>query len=602
MLRVITLLLVVTGLASAQRRLVTHVYDPAKTRSEIRVTALFSEVPPSGCMPVRVYIRNASPVPRTWTLRFVSSDSSWTGGNEMRSTFSAFCEAGQTSIYEFLPPLVTAFQAGFNPSTSLTVNVSAPALGPLNGSMSTTYDPAWPSVAMGSGLHTANSSKLDAQLRSPHGSGSGGKHMASASSNAVFGGGFEAAELSEDWRAYSGIDTILISEDDWSSANPGARNAILRWNRMGGKLLVYAVSRTTDLSSLGIVPGARGTREANRSWGRVEVLPMSADTALDPGATMTLVGKTLPKASGTHTLSALRDDFESNWPLQTAFGSKTTHFVFFILILVAFGILVGPVNLFVFAKAGQRHRLFVTTPIISVAASLFLVVLIVFQDGFGGRGQRLMLVEVRPDNGENTAYLCQEQIVRTGVLLSSGFATNEVAYVSPVLIADSSWARVTAGNSGGRGRYTTEILDRGLQMAGDWFQSRSEHGHYIQTTRPTRGRIELISSNPPEVTSTFEFPLGTLFFTSDDGEHWRADDVQQGRRTTLVSSPKPQFEAWLKSQKSAFSARNRKRLDMTAPRRGHFVASSTGVPAVETLDAIRWEPTRAVISGPIVNP
>ena len=84
--------------------------------------------------------------------------------------------------------------------------------------------------------------------------------------------------------------------------------------------------------------------------------------------------------------------------------------------LVLFGILVGPVNLFVLAKSGRRHRLFITTPLISLGASLLLILLIIFQDGFGGRGMRRVLMEVRPDAGQNAAFLHQEQIARTGIL------------------------------------------------------------------------------------------------------------------------------------------------------------------------------------------
>ncbi|NIP92090.1 MAG: hypothetical protein GWO24_00865, partial [Akkermansiaceae bacterium] len=85
-----------------------------------------------------------------------------------------------------------------------------------------------------------------------------------------------------------------------------------------------------------------------------------------------------------------------------------------------------------------RHRLFITTPLISLGASLLLVVLILFQDGFGGSGQRVTLMEIGP---ENTAYLSQEQIARTGVLLKTGFTTTEHGYFSPVMIKDSRWAR-----------------------------------------------------------------------------------------------------------------------------------------------------------------
>ncbi|NNC87820.1 MAG: hypothetical protein HKN82_05080 [Akkermansiaceae bacterium] len=610
MLRAILLLLLLAaGGALGQHRLVSHVYDPVKTRSEVRVTALFSEVPTSGYMPVRIYIKNATKIPRTWTFRFNSLDSGWRDeGNEMRSSFSAFCDAGEITSYEFLVPLVTAFQ-DYNSATELTLGVSAAGLMPLDASMITNYDTRWPAVAISADLHTVNGSKLEAEARkhlTPGGSGGHGHgpaHMHHGMAPQIsFGGSFDPGQLSEDWRAYSGLDVLVMTEEDWKDIRPGARNAILRWNRIGGSLVIYTTSGATDLKTLGILDDGRGERVDERSWGRAQILEAGAGRVIDASQAVETVSTEIPTAVGKSTLSTLRSDFVGRWPLQAAFGSKKAHVVFFILVLIAFGVLVGPVNLFVFAKAGQRHRLFITTPLISLGASLLLVVLIIFQDGFGGRGQRVVLMEVRPDNGENAAYIAQEQFARTGVLLSSNFTTSEPAYLSPVLIDDSRWARVTPGNNGGKSRYTTDVIEQGLKVAGDWFQSRSEHGHFLQTVRPTRGRIEMASLDPPVVVSTFAFPLGTLYYTSVDGDHWVAENVQRGRRTTLKPTPEPAFIAWVNAQKSMFSVRNQKRLGLAAERSGHFLASSSEVPAIETLGSIRWLETSAVVTGPVVAP
>src|SRR5690606_21574539 len=92
--------------------------------------------------------------------------------------------------------------------------------------------------------------------------------------------------------------------------------------------------------------------------------------------------------------ASIASDFSTSWPLQQSYGSQEFRYGLFIGVLVLFAIIVGPVNLFVFAKVGKRHRLFITTPIISLATSLLLVGLIILQDGFGGSGFRRVLMEV----------------------------------------------------------------------------------------------------------------------------------------------------------------------------------------------------------------
>lgn len=583
--------------ASAQNELINRTYDP-KTNTKIVITALHGSLPATGYMPVRVTLHNGTPIKRRWTFRFTSSDLGYVNdGNEVRSNFSAECDAEQSLSFDFLVPLVTAFQMGYPTSTNLDVTVSSPTLPTVSRSMETLCDPSWPSVILSDTLFTINGSSLAKATEKLLSAGSHG-----GSTSIPFGGQFNPKRMSNDWRAYTGYDACLLTDNDWRDLGPGARSALLQWNRMGGSLVIYTTSPGTDCNSLGIRGTPAGTRETTRSWGAVRILNIASNHALASDKTVKFVAKDLHHATGRLRLDTLRSDFGASWPLQNAFGTKTAHIVLFILVLIAFGILVGPVNLFVFAKSGQRHRLFVTTPIISVGASLLLIVLILFQDGFGGRGQRLLLLEVRPDDGENAAYLCQEQIARTGVLLGTSFKTSEPGFISPVLIDESRWARVTVRNEGGSGRYTVVVQEDGLDVAGDWFQSRSEHGHLVEAARPTRGRIQFVPGTPePVVTSTFEFPLDTLYFIDNNGQFWTATDVEQGRSTTLSSAPEPQFDAWFARQQGRFSNQNRKRLELTGSRRGHFVATSAAVPAVETLRAINWRKTDAVLTGPVLN-
>ena len=74
-----------------------------------------------------------------------------------------------------------------------------------------------------------------------------------------------------------------------------------------------------------------------------------------------------------------------------------------ILILIIFSIIVGPVNLFVFAKSGRRHRLFFTTPLISLIAALLVLTFILFEDGVGGQGRRMLVMDL--ESAANDALL-----------------------------------------------------------------------------------------------------------------------------------------------------------------------------------------------------
>jgi hypothetical protein len=377
-----------------------------------------------------------------------------------------------------------------------------------------------------------------------------------------------------------------MTDGDWTNIPPGGRNAILSWLRLGGQLVIYSTGSATA-ASLGI--------PAEASFGTVAIRSVSSDLKLDAPAVVKLVADNATKPQQV----SQRSDFQKSWPLQNLFGAQTFRYALFITVLIAFGILVGPVNLFVFAKSGQRHKLFITTPLISLGASLILIALIIVQDGFGGNGMRRVLMEVRPDAGANAAYLHQEQFCRTGVLTGSRFTIDTPSTFQPVAIAASRWARYTDG-SGAKGSFNLQPADGKLQASGDWFQSRSEHGHVLSAVVATRGRIEK-TDTPGTCLSTFEFPIDTLFYLDESKQWHRAEGITAGKRFTLTPVETSTVDPALATEINAFAARNQQFLKTAKNRPGHFIAITTQAPGIDTNPGIKWKETRTVITGPVVD-
>ncbi|NJM37753.1 MAG: hypothetical protein HC845_07790 [Akkermansiaceae bacterium] len=247
---------------------------------------------------------------------------------------------------------------------------------------------------------------------------------------------------------------------------------------------------------------------------------------------------------------SLRNGFDSGWPLQSQFGSQAFRYGLFIAVLVIFGILVGPINLFVFAKSNKRHKLFITTPLISLAASLLLIALIIIQDGFGGNGIRRVLMEVRPDGDLNAAYLHQEQFCRTGVLTKSDFTIDTPVAFTPVSIEESRWARFT-DRLGNKGSFDLQPDGGKFQASGDWFQSRSEHGHVLSAVVSTRGRIEKTTTANTMI-STFEYPIDTLYYVDEKKQWFRAENISTGKSFTLAAVDASMVAPVLEKEAKAF--------------------------------------------------
>lgn len=558
----------------AQERLIHQVYDTA-TDTNVEVLALFTRPAPSGYFPVRVKISNNLKNERGVTLDFQSTNSS-NGTLRCNSNFSFSAGPGKSITRDILVPI--APPSGTSYSNSNLNFLLSGSLGSASQNVYGNFGSEQPAVLLSESLFTPNASSLDAAARS---SSSG-----SYSSGTNFAAKFDPKQLPDEWLAFAGYDSLILTDADWTNIPPGGRNAVLSWLRMGGQLVVYTLGKSSA-AELGL--------PSDTGFGRLEIKPI-ATLLLDERATVALVS---PK-SNPPLQTSLTNDYSGGWPLQAHFGGKQFRYALFVIVLILFAILVGPVNLFVFAKSGQRHKLFITTPLISLGASLVLIILIIAQDGFGGNGMRRVLMEVRPDAGINAAYVHQEQFCRTGVLTGSSFTIPTPATMTPVPISASRWARFT-GSDRADANFHLQPEGGKIQASGDWFQSRSEQGEVLSAVISTRGRIER-TDTPGTFLSTFAFPIEKLYFRDAAGNWFRAERIESGKKFTPVAVEVAMAESELKLEAKAFAARNKRFLTDTMERPDHYIAVTTQAPGIDTLPGINWKETKTVITGPVVAP
>ncbi|MBC8128444.1 MAG: hypothetical protein H8M99_14985 [Gloeobacteraceae cyanobacterium ES-bin-144] len=573
-MRIILLLLALLVPVSAQETMIRQVFD-TKTDTHVEVLALFTQPSRGGFFPVRVKISNNLDIPRSAQLDFASS-ANYSNQLSTKSSFSFTAPAKKTVTQDIMVPIGVPASTYDNTNISTTLSGS---LGSANHSTRVETSADSPAVLLSEALFTPNASSLDAENKKKSGSSYG---------NANFAGKFDPKQLPSDWLAFSGYDSVLMSDNDWSNVPPGARNAIQSWMNLGGQLVIFS-SSNASIATLGI--------SKDPGFGSCLIKNIGSDHKLDPDETLNLVSKQNPVRKRVESIIT---DYDGTWPLQSHFGSQAFHYGIFIAVLILFAILVGPVNLFVLAKSDRRHRLFITTPIISLGASLLLIALIIFQDGFGGNGMRQILMEVRPDAGQNAAFLHQEQISRTGVLMSNSFNVDPACLLAPVPISKSRWARFTS-DSNTRGSFNLQPSNGKMAATGDWFQSRSEHGHAISAVVSTRGRIER-TADPLVCVSTFDFPIETLYFLNEKDQWHRAESITTGKPFNLTPIDATMAEPALAAQANAFATRNREIFARAKNRPNHFIALTDKAPGIDTLQGIKWRQTHTVITGPVTSP
>ncbi len=582
------LLLPALGLAAGKSSMNgTRVLDE-KNGVSIEVELVFNPPPPSGCAPVFITAKNPTPDDKTWKF----SSTSRAGGrnsHEASGSFVVQVPAKKNISQTLLVPLAADYETGGYSSHNVTLRFNAPG---YENQTFQSYDSrveGHAAIAMSQALAARNLSTLETSLGSTSPS-----HMSSG--KGVFASEFDPSHLPEDWLGYNGFDVVMISDTEWQGASPGARTALVQWARMGGRLSIYAKSPTTTFASLGLPGEKSGSKPFSK--GELEICTWNG-TDLPPTETIARY------ASVDGRLNHLREAFndDKKWPLVNVLASKSFAEWQVIVFLLIFGVLVGPVNLFLLAPAGKRHKLFFTTPLISIGASLILVGLILFQDGTGGKGGRFLAVNVEP--GDKTAYLEQDQFSRTGVLLSGGFETKEPVDISQVVMKDSEWTKL---KKGGDGSALTTGIDSNRAFSGNWFQSRAEQGQTLRGLTATRAAIVVKSPSAsptagPTVISQFEFPLTQLYHTDAKGTVWKSPDGQEiktGVPVALVPADQNALkDFWNKATAPASQGASKGRLERETARNSAFFASASTAPGflIPTLSSITWVKDTVVLYG-----
>jgi hypothetical protein len=456
-------------------------------------------------------------------------------------------------------PLPRAVAAAMNAAPTLGVDVSGPGLAQGHLNFPNLGSSPLPPMAIGSGLEATVRAKLvAASLRSL-------PNFASV----------DPATLPADWRVWSSFNSVLLKADDFAALDAGRRAALRGWVALGGVLyLTPAVSGESQLERIGA--------------GRIETFenPIGDVAPRDVVANLQLA--TL--SPGLPNRDVLR--FAPGSAMADMVKFEGADVVWLTIFLIVFAVVVGPVNVLFFAPAAKRHRLFWTTPVISVIGAMAVAGAIVFQDGFGGNGVRRALVVLLP--GENQAAVFQEQAAHTGFLSKRDFAldeailcaalpTDELAYVLP--------------------NPAMQFVRAAGQASGEWFRNRSRQAHLLRQLAPTRARVEVVDrtdGGAPIVESTLATELHDFRVRDDHDNYWYAEAVGPGRRVTLRAETATAAEAALRefggdgtpAFTTVLGAATLQSAWQWSARGGN-----TDLAPIRTLGAIRWKDQPVTYTG-----
>ncbi len=592
---VIGTLLLAAGVAEARPEIGDQELDPA-TGTRIEIHSIFDPVPPTGYAPLRIVATNGGESGVRWTLN-VESLANGSFGNESRQTSDFILDIPTRSTQSrlLMVPLGISYASTTfgGDSHQFRISLNAGGLGSREFQDYTQRATNFPAIAISKVLADDALTRLQEAVK---------KKISSSSSHSsgedFFGSRFDPDYLPEDWRGLSGFDILMISHAEWQTLKPAVRLAVIQWVRLGGRLHLY-MTPGVGAGSLDLPPEVMKD-QGSVSLGNVSLLPWTGKD-LPADETVNRYWKDPERQKQIVETYASLVSNKPTWGVLSDLGTRSFASWQVVLFLVIFGILVGPVNLFVLAPASRRHRLFVTTPLLSLGASLVMIVILLVQDGVGGIGRRFIAINIEP--ADASAFVTQEQACRTGILMASSFDMKQQAVLEPLALPDTPWVKLKNTTS----RSSLQLYQNGTRHSGAFFQSRAEQGHLLRAAVSTRARLELKTGLPadaaPQLISALGFTASEVFYVDTDGKVWKATGpVATGQVITCTPSDASTLKKWweVACAKAGETTLNRLKTQVSSPR-GVFFATAKAAPgfALDTLESIRWADDQVVVFGTV---
>ncbi|HEY0874319.1 MAG TPA: hypothetical protein VGD94_12670 [Vicinamibacterales bacterium] len=199
----------------------------------------------------------------------------------------------------------------------------------------------------------------------------------------------EPARIPENWLGYTSLRAVLIGPGEWKILTDAQRAALLSWTASGGDLL-FVDGELSALFPPGQAPRDSGPAQRVRGYGFGRIHLVSSATMAAAG--MNGVLKTAQSVQDPDW--ALPVNRSSDWGAIAGRGFRLlipgingVPARAYLLILIAFSVLIGPANYWFLWRKRQQTLMVLTVPLISGAFILLLGGYVLAGEGLGVYGR-----------------------------------------------------------------------------------------------------------------------------------------------------------------------------------------------------------------------
>ena len=329
------------------------------------------------------------------------------------------------------------------------------------------------------------------------------------------------SEWSENWLAYSPFDAVVFSAADLSSMSPAVLGAIGDYLSAGGNVVL---SGKTDLPAAWHPSRKKDLRdgaEYDIGFGRCFAFSSENPGTIDPQSIKTLRDTVREAARYWQSLPDDSGAANAALPIVNSLKIPTRGIV---IIMLAFVIIIGPVNIIYLNRRKQRTWLLWTIPVISFATTLLVFAYSLLREGItpDTRIAGLTMIDQTSHRAATiggTAFYCP-------LTPSGGLHFDFGTEATPL---------VQIGNGSGTSREVDWTQSQHLQRG--WVSARVPVYFHLRKPETRRERIQVINENGKmQIVNGLGAQIKSLWVADADMNFYEANNVAAGQKAGLILS------------------------------------------------------------------
>ncbi|MGA2853693.1 MAG: hypothetical protein ABSE90_06155 [Verrucomicrobiota bacterium] len=329
------------------------------------------------------------------------------------------------------------------------------------------------------------------------------------------------SEWSDNWLAYSPFDAVVLNAADMSSMPPAVLGAIGDYLRAGGNVIL---SGKTDLPPAWHPwrnQSLQGGLDYGIGFGRCFAFNSENPSALDPKSVQTVRDAVRNAANYWQTLPADNGSANSVLPIVENLKIPTRGIV---IIMLAFVIIIGPVNIIYLNRRKRRTWMLWTIPAISFATTLLVFAYSLLREGItpDTRIVGLTLLDQTSHRAATiggTAFYCP-------LTPSAGLHFDFETEAAPL---------VRIGYGSGTAREVDWTQSQHLQRG--WVSARVPAYFHLRKSEMRRERIQIVNENGKlQIVNGLGAPIKSLWIADAHMNIYQANSIAAGQKTGLIPS------------------------------------------------------------------